>query len=142
MLNNLQDGIRLPDVTTYTEENNDMPKETKPVVLYEDSFEKLDIRVGRVVSVELENETNKPTYKMTVDFGKYGQRVSYGRFTQHPKEEVKDRLVLGVLNFEPRQMGTVISEVLILGVQYPKAESGEATFVSPAINAKVGSKLF
>ena len=119
-----------------------MPKETKPVVLYEDSFEKLDIRVGRVVSVELENETNKPTYKMTVDFGKYGQRVSYGRFTQHPKEEVKDRLVLGVLNFEPRQMGTVISEVLILGVQYPKAESGEATFVSPAINAKVGSKLF
>jgi len=50
--------------------------------------------------------------------------------------------VMGVLNFEPRQMGSVVSEVLILGVQYPKAESGEATFVSPAVNAKIGSKLF
>ena len=79
---------------------------------------------------------------MIIDFGKFGKRTSYGRFTQHPVEEVKDRLVLGVLNFEPRQMGPVTSEVLILGVQYPKAESGEATFVSPAVNAKVGSKLF
>jgi len=79
---------------------------------------------------------------MTIDFGKFGRRISYGRFTQHPIEEVKDRLVLGVLNFEPRQMGPVISEVLVLGVQYPKAESGEATFVSPAAHAKIGSKLF
>ena len=39
-------------------------------------------------------------------------------------------------------MGPVISEVLIIGVQYPKAESGEATFVSPAVNAKIGIKLF
>jgi tRNA-binding protein len=79
---------------------------------------------------------------MVVDFGKFGTRVSYGRFTQHPIDEVTDRLVLGVLNFEPRQMGPVSSEVLILGVQFPKAESGEATFVSPAVGAKVGSKLF
>jgi len=79
---------------------------------------------------------------MTVDFGKYGTRISYGRFTQHPPEEVIGRLVMGVLNFEPRQMGPVISEVLILGVQYPKTESGEATFVSPAVDAKLGSKLF
>ena len=119
-----------------------MSKEAKAIVSYEDSFNKLDIRVGRVVTVDLETNTHKPTYKMTVDFGKYGTRVSYGRFTQHPPEEVKDRLVLGVLNFEPKQMGTVVSEALILGVQYPKAESGEATFVSPAIDVKVGSKLF
>lgn len=119
-----------------------MAAETKPIVAFEESFDKLDIRVGRVVAVEHETRTHKPTYKMMVDFGKYGKRVSYGRFTQHPEEEVKDRLVLGVLNFEPRQMGPVISEVLILGVQYPKAESGEATFVSPAVGAKVGSKLF
>lgn len=119
-----------------------MVKETKPIVSYEDSFEKLDIRVGKIISVALETGTNKPTYKMTVDFGKYGQRVSYGRFTQHPVEEVLNRLVLGILNFEPRQMGTVTSEVLILGVQYPKAESGEATFVSPYGDAKIGGKLF
>lgn len=119
-----------------------MPKETKEIVAYDESFAKLDIRVGRVVEVKLETRTHKPTYKMVVDFGKYGKRVSYGRFTQHPIDEVKNRLVLGVLNFEPRQMGPVISKVLILGVQYPKAESGEATFIIPLVNAKVGSKLF
>jgi tRNA-binding protein len=119
-----------------------MAKEIKPIVSFEESLESLDIRVGRVTAVDHETRTHKPTYKMTVDFGKFGKRVSYGRFTQHPLEEVMDRLVLGVLNFEPRQMGPVISEVLIIGVQYPKAESGEATFVSPAVNAKIGSKLF
>ncbi len=119
-----------------------MIKKNKPIVSYEDSFEKLDIRVGRVVEVELETGTHKPMYRMVIDFGKYGKRQSYGRFTCHPVEEVKDRLVLGVLNFESRQMGPVNSEVLVIGVQYPKAESGEATFVSPAVNAKIGSMLF
>lgn len=119
-----------------------MASELKPIVSFDDSFAKLDIRVGRVVEVELETRTHKQTYRLVVDFGKYGKRVSYGRFTNHPVEEVKDRLVLGVLNFEPRSMGPVSSEVLIIGVQYPKAESGEATFVSPAVNAKIGSKLF
>lgn len=119
-----------------------MAKDTKPIVSFEETFDKLDIRVGRVIAVSLETRTHKSTYKMTIDFGKFGNRVSYGRFTMHPPEEVKDRLVLGVLNFESRQMGPVKSEVLIIGVQYPKAESGEATFVSPAVNAKIGSKLF
>ena len=114
----------------------------KPRVSFEETFDKLDIRVGKVIAVSLETRTHKPTYRMTIDFGKFGKRISYGRFTMHPPEEVKDRLVLGVLNFEPRQMGPVRSEVLILGVQYPKAESGEATFVSPVVNIKIGSKLF
>ena len=119
-----------------------MTKETKPVVSFEESFDKLDIRLGRVIDVSLETGTHKPTYKMTIDFGKFGTRTSYGRFTMHPPEEVKNRLVLGVLNFKPRQMGPVVSEALVLGVQYPKADSREATFVSPAVNAKIGSKLF
>jgi tRNA-binding protein len=119
-----------------------MAKQTKPVVSFEESFAKLDIRVGRVIEVELETRTHKQTYRMIVDFGKYGRRTSYGRFTQHPVGEVKGRLVLGVLNFEPRSMGSVVSEVLIVGVQYPKAESGEATFVSPAADARIGSKMF
>ena len=119
-----------------------MAKETKPTVSFEKSIGILDIRVGRVIDVSLESRTHRPTYKMTIDFGKFGTRISYGRFTMHPPEEVNGRLVLGVLNFEPRQMGPVVSEVLILGVQYPKADSGEATFVSPVANAKIGSKLF
>ncbi len=119
-----------------------MTKEIKPVVDFDESFGLLDIRVGRVVDVELEERTQKRTYKMVVDYGRFGRKTSYGRFTLHPIEEVRNRLVLGVLNFGPRQMGPVVSEALIIGVQYPKAESGEATFVSPAVDAKVGSKLF
>lgn len=119
-----------------------MATDLKPIVAFDESFEKLDIRVGRVTHAELETQTAKPTYKMLIDFGKFGTSVSYGRFTQHPLNEVIGRLVLGVLNFEPKAMGPVTSEVLVLGVQYPKAESGEATFVSPAADAKVGSKLF
>jgi len=119
-----------------------VPKQTKPTVSMEDTFDKLDIRVGRVVNVELVTHTRKPTYKMEIDFGKYGKRVSYGRFTQHPIEEVKNRLVLGVLNLGAHKMGDIVSEVLVLGVQFPKAESGEAIFVSPAVQVRVGSKLF
>ncbi|MEA4881904.1 MAG: tRNA-binding protein [Synergistaceae bacterium] len=119
-----------------------MATDMKPIVSFEESFGKLDIRVGRVTEVQLETGTRKPTYRMVIDFGKFGKRVSYGRVTQHSVEEVKDRLVLGVLNFPPKKMDGVVSEVLVLGVQYPKGESGEATFVSPAVDAKVGSKLF
>lgn len=119
-----------------------MSQEVKPVVSKEDVFDKLEIRVGKVIDVELEPSAPKPSYKMIIDLGKFGKRVSVGRFTQHPIEDVKGRLVLAVLNFEPRTIGNVLSEALVLGVQFPKAESGEATFVSPAANAKIGSKLF
>ena len=119
-----------------------MAREIKPVVSKGDTFDKLEIRLGRVMNVELITSTPKQTYKMEVDFGKFGRKMSVGRFTQQSAEEVKGRLVLGVLNFEPIQMGDQISEVLILGVQYPKAESGEATFVSPVVDAKIGGKLF
>ena len=130
------------ETETRDSEERRMTKETKAVVAIEDSLHKLDIRVGRVVEVALEDRTHKPTYRMLVDYGKYGRKTSYGRFTKHPVDEVKNRLVLGVLNLEPRRMGPVTSEALILGVQFPKAESGEATFVSPAVDAKIGSKLF
>ena len=50
--------------------------------------------------------------------------------------------MLGVLYFPPRTIGAVVSEVLILGVQFPKAESGEATFITPMADAKIGGKLF
>ena len=119
-----------------------MATDLKPTVTFEESLAPLDIRVGRVVAAELCPLTPKPTYKLVIDFGKFGTRTSYGRFTAHPVEEVVGRLVLAVLNFPPRTMGEVVSEVLVLGVQYPGKDSGEATFVSPAVNAKIGSKLF
>lgn len=114
----------------------------KEIVSKEETFDKLEIRLGRVISAEEEPTAPKKAYKIKVDFGKFGIKTSIGRFTQHAPEEILDKLVLGILNFEPRQIGDTLSEVLILGVQYPKADSGEATFITPATNAKIGGKLF
>ncbi len=119
-----------------------MSSEIKPVVSKEETFDKLEIRVGQIIDAEMEPSAPKAAYRLTVDFGKFGRRTSVGRFTHHPIEEIKGRKVLGVLNFGPRQIGDVVSEVLILGVQYPKAESGEATFIVPMADAKIGGKVF
>jgi len=116
--------------------------EEKEIVSKEETFDKLEIRIGRVISVEIEPAAPKKAYKMTVDFGKFGIKTSVGRFTQHPIEEVKGMLVLGILNFTPKIIGTTLSEALILGLQYPKAESGEATFLTSCAEAKIGGKLF
>lgn len=116
--------------------------EEKGIVSKEETFDKLEIRLGRVISIEEAVSAPKKSYKMKVDFGKFGIRTSVGRFTQHAPEEMKDQLVLGILNFSPRQIGDTVSDALILGVQYPKAESGEASFITPASQAKIGGKLF
>ena len=116
--------------------------EEKSIVSKEDTFDKLDIRLGRIMSIEIEPTAPKKAYKMKIDFGKFGVRTSVGRFTQHSMEEMKNKLVLGVLNFSPRTIGEVVSDVLVLGVQYPKADSGEATFITPSAEAKIGGKVF
>lgn len=116
--------------------------EEKEIVSKEETFDKLEIRLGRVISIEEEATAPKKAYRLKVDFGKFGIRTSVGRFTQHTVDELKDKLVLGILNFQPRQIGGTLSDVLILGVQYPKAESGEATFITPATQAKIGGKVF
>lgn len=119
-----------------------MTDNIKPVVSKEATFDQLDIRLGQIVDVQPEPSAPKPAYRLTVDFGKFGRRVSVGRFTGHAIEDIKGRKVLGVLNFAPRQVGEVLSEVLILGVQFPKADSGEATPMVPLAEARIGGKLF
>ncbi len=116
--------------------------EEKTTVSKEETFDKLEIRLGRILQLEIEPAAPKKSYKMKIDFGKFGIRTSVGRFTQHAPEELKDKLVLGILNFPPRQIGDTTSDVLVLGVQYPKADSGEATPITPLAEAKIGSKLF
>ena len=119
-----------------------MPTDLKPTVNIDTTFALLDIRTGRVLSAELEPSAPRPAYRLSVDFGKYGTRTSLGRFTQHPPEELIGRQVLGVLNLEPRNIGETLSEVLILGIQYKGADSGEATFLTPSQEGKLGSKVF
>lgn len=116
--------------------------EEKQIVSKEETFDKLEIRLGRIISVEEEPAAPKKAYKLKIDFGKFGIKTSVGRFTQHKAEEIQGKLILAILNFPSRQIGNTLSEVLTLGVQYPKAESGEATFITPLAEAKIGGKLF
>ena len=116
--------------------------EEKPTVSKEETFDRLEIRIGKIISIEPASDSTKASYVIKADFGKFGIRTSVGRFTQHSPEELKNKLILGVLNFEPRIIGSVKSEFLCLGVQYPKADSGEATIITPLTDAKIGGKLF
>lgn len=132
------------DVSIFIKNQQIHMRETiKPTVAKEETFDLLEIRVGRVLSVTLSTSSPKASYIIKADFGKFGQLTSVGRFTQHSPEELVGQLILGVLNFEPRSIGETISEFLCLGVQFPKADSGEATIITPlSQNAKIGGKLF
>ena len=108
----------------------------------EETFDRLDIRVGRVLTVERADKAVKPSYRLTADFGRFGEKTSVARLTQHSVEELIGKQILGVLNFGTRVVGGIESEFLCLGVQLPKADSGEATIVTPLHEVKLGSKLF
>ena len=79
-------------------------------------FAKVDMRVGRIVAVEDFPQARKPAWKLRIDFGpELGERSSSAQITNYPREQLEGRLVVGVVNFPPRQIGPVRSEVLVLG---------------------------
>lgn len=109
----------------------------------DETLGRLDIRVGRITALRASVDAPKPSYVLTVDFGRFGVKTSVARLTHHAPDELIGRLVFGVLNIGDRQVGTVRSEFLCLGVQIPGAASGEATIVTPLLDEiKLGSKLF
>ena len=81
-----------------------------------DQFLAVDMRVGRVVAVEDFPEARKPAWKLTVDFGpEVGVKRSSAQIKHYSRAELEDTLVVGVVNFPPRQIGPFMSEVLVLG---------------------------
>jgi len=79
-------------------------------------FQKLDIRVGRVVDVQDFPEARKPAYRLWIDFGELGVKRSSAQITDlYKKEDLVGRLVVAVVNFPPKQIATFMSEVLVLG---------------------------
>ena len=106
-----------------------------------DDFVKVDIRVGKVIRVEEFPEAKKPAYKLTIDFGsEIGLKRSSVQITQnYTPEALLNTLVLGVVNFPPKQIGPFLSECLTLGVD---DENGNVVLVRPDKAAVIGSKLY
>jgi tRNA-binding protein len=104
-------------------------------------FERVDIRVGRIVRAEPFPEARKPAYRLEIDFGpSMGIRKSSAQLTtRYRAEELAGRLVLAVVNFPPRQIGPFMSEVLTLGVP---DEEGNVVLVVPDRDVPLGRKLF
>lgn len=105
-------------------------------------FVKLDIRVGKIVGVEDFPEARKPAYKLKIDFGsEIGIKVSSAQLVKYyTKEQLMGKLVMGVVNFPPRQIGPFLSEVLTLGV--PDTDHECILMVPDKNEAIVGGKLF
>lgn len=107
-----------------------------------DDFVKLNIQVGRIVAVEDFPEARKHSYKLTIDFGSEigTKRSSAQLFKYYKKVDLVGKLVLGVVNFPPRQIGPFMSEVLTLGVP---DENNDCILVVPDKDkAVIGGKLY
>lgn len=106
-----------------------------------DDFMKLDIRVGKIIDVQEFPEARKPAYKLTIDLGdELGIKKSSAQLPQnYAKEDLLDKQVLAVVNFPPRQIGPMQSEVLTLGL--PDA-NGECVLVTSDRNVPLGGRLF
>jgi tRNA-binding protein len=103
-----------------------------------DDFLKVDMRVGRVLAVEEFPEARKPAWKLRIDFGPdIGEKRSSAQITNYTREELEGRLVVAVVNFPPRQIGPVRSEVLVLG-----AMRGETVILlEPREGAQPGDRI-
>ncbi len=107
-----------------------------------DDFQKLDIRVGKIIAVEDFSEARKPSYKLTIDFGpEIGIKRSSAQLVKHyKKEKLVGKKILGVINFPPRQIGPFLSEVLTLGV--PDSDHECILVVPDTEDAIIGGKLY
>ena len=104
-----------------------------------DDFAKVDMRVGRVLAVEDFPEARKPAWKLRIDFGEeLGVKRSSAQITNYPREALEGELVVAVVNFPPRQIGPVRSEVLVLGAV---EDDGTVTILRPVGDPPLGSRI-
>ena len=111
-----------------------------PEISWKD-FEKVDIRIGRVVEAEPFTEARKPSIRLVVDFGpEIGTRKTSAQLTAHYEPEtLAGRQVVAVVNFPPKRIAGFKSEVLVLGVP---DESGEVVLLSPDSDVPLGGRMF
>ena len=106
-----------------------------------EDFNKIDIRVGKIIDVEDFPEAKKSSYKLKIDFGEgIGIKKSCAQLcANYAKENIKGKLVLCIINLPPRQIGSAISEVLTLGVP---DKNRECILIQPERQAPIGGKLY
>ena len=103
-----------------------------------EDFERIDMRVGRVLSVEEFPEARRPAWKLRVDFGpELGIKRSSAQIRNYGREALEGRLVLAIVNFPPRQIGPVRSEVLVLGTY----SADGVLLLSPEPGAALGDRV-
>jgi tRNA-binding protein len=106
---------------------------------YFEQFAALDVRVGRIVEVEDFPEARRPAWKLRVDFGpEIGVRRSSAQIKNYAREQLEGRLVVAVVNFPPRQVGPVRSEVLVLGAV---DRDGHVLLLRPDGEPELGSRI-
>ncbi len=104
-----------------------------------DDFLKVDMRVGRVIEVADFPEARKPAWKLTIDFGEeLGTKRSSAQITNYTREQLEGRRIVGVVNFPPRQIGPVRSEVLVLGAS---DEEGRVILLAPDTDVPIGARV-
>ncbi|QIG78690.1 tRNA-binding protein [Stakelama tenebrarum] len=120
--------------------NHDADAPIAPQIAF-DQFLAVDIRVGTIVEAETFPEARKPAYKLTIDFGPViGTKRSSAQITEHyALEDLAGMQVAAVVNFPPRQIGPMMSEVLTLGM--PDAE-GKVVLIQPSKPVPNGGRLF
>ena len=113
----------------------------EPARIAFDDFLKVDIRVGRIVEAEPFPQARKPSLKLVIDFGPgLGHKRSSAQITRYYRpSDLVGRLVLAVVNFPPRQIGPIRSEVLTLGVP---DEAGEVVLIHPDKDVPLGGRMF
>jgi tRNA-binding protein len=102
-------------------------------------FERVDMRVGVVVDAQTFPEARKPAFRLWIDFGELGVKRSSAQITErYTPEELVGRRVIAVVNFPPKQIGTFVSEVLVLGAY---GERGEVILLRPDFDVSPGAKI-
>lgn len=102
-----------------------------------EDFQRLDIRVGKIISIDDFPEARKPSYQLLIDFGEVGVKKSSAGITNYKKEELVGRQVIAVVNFPPRQVANFISEVLVLGA----LSYDNVILLQPEREVPLGSKI-